>query len=463
MKKVLYFMVALFLASCAEQELYEDIADAPKNNIEIDNQYAYLVEQARWGDGQAYLKLADLYHKGQGVQQDFLGTISMLAMADQYGAISNLEDYMKTLPEEDNMKLFFDAMENFERKNMEASAEMTDRLIAQGSPEGYTLKGIMAVEKGDTIEGRRLISLAVEQGSTFAELLLTVLSDWKGGKSPCVELIKHNYTLVLFPPYCEKNDEYFVPAVAGKPFNNWEGFEALAMIEYQGRDAYGIVVNAAEGWEFKFSDKTFGFDNEYVWLKEEDQSWQSFDNSQFPEATKDTTLVYDWSDNTKYAYKMCDADVYEVELTAKLPAGAPEAGVELMGTFVGGSWQEGIEMDYDAIEEAYTATFKAIEKSEFKFRELGTWNNEIMYFEDEQWGTANNFKVGEEWEFDQETLTATIELDLSDPTEYKWKISSSEGIENVVLTEKAHKVVVDGAIYIVRDNKMFNIHGAQVR
>ena len=134
-----------------------------------------------------------------------------------------------------------------------------------------------------------------------------------------------------------------------------------------------------------------------------------------------------------------------------------------MGTFVGGSWQEGIEMDYDAIEEAYTATFKAIEKSEFKFRELGTWNNEIMYFEDEQWGTANNFKVGEEWEFDQETLTATIELDLSDPTEYKWKISSSEGIENVVLTEKAHKVVVDGAIYIVRDNKMFNIHGAQVR
>jgi hypothetical protein len=298
---------------------------------------------------------------------------------------------------------------------------------------------------------------------TEAGAYIYEISRWKGGKSPCVELIKHNYTLVLFPPYCEKNDEYFVPAVAGKPFNNWEGFEALAMIEYQGKDAYGIVVNAAEGWEFKFSDKTFGFDNEYVWLKEEDQSWQTFDNFQFPVATKDTTLVYDWSDNTKYAYKMCDADVYEVELTAKLPAGAPEAGVELMGTFVGGSWQEGIEMDYDAIEEAYTASFKAIEKSEFKFRELGTWNNEIMYFEDEQWVTAPNFKVGEEWEFDQETLTATIELDLSDPTEYKWKISSSEGIENVVLTEKAHKVVVDGAIYIVRDNKLFNIHGAQVR
>ena len=38
-----------------------------------------------------------------------------------------------------------------------------------------------------------------------------------------------------------------------------------------------------------------------------------------------------------------------------------------------------------------------------------------------------------------------------------------ESLENVVLTEKAQKVVVDGAVYIIRDNKMFNMHGAQVR
>ena len=38
-----------------------------------------------------------------------------------------------------------------------------------------------------------------------------------------------------------------------------------------------------------------------------------------------------------------------------------------------------------------------------------------------------------------------------------------EGIENVVLTEKAQKVVVDGVVYIIRDNKMFNLQGAQVR
>ena len=38
-----------------------------------------------------------------------------------------------------------------------------------------------------------------------------------------------------------------------------------------------------------------------------------------------------------------------------------------------------------------------------------------------------------------------------------------QGIENVVLTEQVQKVVVDGVIYIVRDNKMFNLQGVQVR
>ena len=39
----------------------------------------------------------------------------------------------------------------------------------------------------------------------------------------------------------------------------------------------------------------------------------------------------------------------------------------------------------------------------------------------------------------------------------------AQGIENIVLTEKVQKVMVDGVLYIVRDGKMFNIQGAQVR
>ena len=38
-----------------------------------------------------------------------------------------------------------------------------------------------------------------------------------------------------------------------------------------------------------------------------------------------------------------------------------------------------------------------------------------------------------------------------------------QGIENVTLTDKAHKVMIDGVMYIVRDGKMFDVRGAQVR
>lgn len=38
-----------------------------------------------------------------------------------------------------------------------------------------------------------------------------------------------------------------------------------------------------------------------------------------------------------------------------------------------------------------------------------------------------------------------------------------EGIENVTLTEQAQKVMIDGVMYIVRDGKMFNVQGVQVR
>lgn len=38
-----------------------------------------------------------------------------------------------------------------------------------------------------------------------------------------------------------------------------------------------------------------------------------------------------------------------------------------------------------------------------------------------------------------------------------------QGIEEVVLTKDAQKVMVDGVMYIVRDNKMYNVQGTQVR
>lgn len=45
----------------------------------------------------------------------------------------------------------------------------------------------------------------------------------------------------------------------------------------------------------------------------------------------------------------------------------------------------------------------------------------------------------------------------------KVEFVGEEGIENIELTKDVKKVMVDGVMYIVRDNKMFNVQGAQVR
>ena len=41
--------------------------------------------------------------------------------------------------------------------------------------------------------------------------------------------------------------------------------------------------------------------------------------------------------------------------------------------------------------------------------------------------------------------------------------AGEQGIENVQLTEKAQKIMIDGAMYILRNGKMYDVRGAQVR
>lgn len=103
------------------------------------------------------MKLADCYRDGKGVKQDFVGMLTMLAQADEYGGISNMEDYLKTLPEGSDFKLIFDAVDNYEKKNEDEAAAKLEQLIAKGSPDGNAVQGIMTIERGDTLEGLRLV------------------------------------------------------------------------------------------------------------------------------------------------------------------------------------------------------------------------------------------------------------------------------------------------------------------
>ena len=173
MKKFLFFVVALVLVSCTDQLLVDEVASRP---VEQDaaSEVSVLMEKARWGDGEAYVKLADCYRDGKGVKQDFISMLGMASFADEYGGIKRMEDYISSLPTESEYKMVFDAMEEFSRGHHDEALTMAEKLIAQDCPEGYTVKGIILTEQGNVEEGKILLELAAEEGSGFAGLYLCV-------------------------------------------------------------------------------------------------------------------------------------------------------------------------------------------------------------------------------------------------------------------------------------------------
>ena len=182
MKKYLFLVVALVMFSCTDQFVVDEVAGEYAQQTPA-SEVTALIEKARWGDGQAYVKLADCYRDGKGVKQDFINMLGMVSFADEYGGISRMEDYLSALPEDSEYRLVFDAMEKFCGNKQEESLAMADKLIERDYVEGYTVKGIILSEQGNREEGKHLLAQAAEKGSGFAELYLC-MPDLKGAENP---------------------------------------------------------------------------------------------------------------------------------------------------------------------------------------------------------------------------------------------------------------------------------------
>ena len=301
-------------------------------------------------------------------------------------------------------------------------------------------------------------------------IVVIEVKSWKN--NPCTAVYK-NYSITLVSPDCNEED-YITPAISGG-FNGWAQ-EAMTMNELKTKErqnaelpgaVFEYSMKAAVGSEFKFrSAAEWGKDwtNELKAYDAEEDAWTAFNGGANLVLGDDTVLVFDLGDPELYSWNNCekpeeeDTTKYYTIVTLNAPAGAPAAGVEIIGTFDGwaGTAMELLETG------SYFVELEVLSGDEFKFREAGTWANEIVYAASGE-GLAN-MKFKDQWQDDtyKDTPCKKIELNFSGE-EYVWKANYVEGIENVVLTEKAQKVVIDGVLYIVRDNKMFNVQGAQVR
>ena len=165
-------LCVLMLASCSDQltETNPSMNQTPVN--QDGNEYQYYLEKARWGDANAYQKLADFYRTGVGVKADFIGMTAMLSMAEQYNRDLRVDDYLMALPEEDGFKRLFNTMDELKSKDMDKVKSTASALIADGKPEGYVIRGAMLIEEGDTLGGLETIRYGADQGSSFGELIL---------------------------------------------------------------------------------------------------------------------------------------------------------------------------------------------------------------------------------------------------------------------------------------------------
>lgn len=177
MKKYLFLIVSLVLASCSELSLENEVSVVVNSETTV-SEYNSLVEKARWGSCEAYLKLAHCYHDGVGVKRDFVSMLCMADLARQYGALTELEEFIKFLPADSEYKVAFEAIVHIYDREYDMACVLAERLMNQGCAEGYAIKGILAIEHGNIAEFRSLCKLAADNGSSFGELLLCV-KDWK--------------------------------------------------------------------------------------------------------------------------------------------------------------------------------------------------------------------------------------------------------------------------------------------
>ena len=293
-------------------------------------------------------------------------------------------------------------------------------------------------------------------------ILVFVVESWKN--NPCTA-VYHTYKVSLVSPDC--NDEDFItPAISGG-FNGWAQ-EALTLNELKTAErqnanlpgaVFEISFKAAEGSEYKFrSAAEWGKDwtNELKEYDAENDEWKAFNGGANLVLGEETNIEFDLGDPALYSWNNCEKpiDIEEKEFDYAITvANAPTCG-EAVLAIVGGFEACGWTVANAVAVENGAASLHAKNTDEFKFLDKSTddWSNEVQGFAQTTFYAAD---------LADGTEDGVIAIDLADA--YFAACAPEEGIENVVLTEKAQKVVVDGVLYIVRDNKMYSAQGTQVR
>lgn len=332
-----------------------------------------------------------------------------------------------------------------------------------------TIRGGMQVVEGGIAGEVDLIKYGTDAPNVFT------VDSWK--QNPC-NAIYHNYTITVVNNIgCEG---LAVPFVAGD-MNSWHFTQMQLDVEKSvatGKACYYYSFKAAEGSGYQIVSGLLDKEtaaiaeggepgwNEASYLQvQEDGTWSRINGGANFLTGENASIDYDFSDLEIYRWARCapQEDYVYTVVRIKLPTeNAPEA-VEIIGTF--DDWA-GTAMELLETGDMF-AEIEARPSDYFKIRSAGSWDQELELYdaENDKWVQIQDgqLQFSKYWSDDsyEGVDCKAIEFDWSDPQVCRWTVAS--GVENVVLTVKAQKVMVDGVLYIVRDNKLFNVQGTQLR
>lgn len=239
----------------------------------------------------------------------------------------------------------------------------------------------------------------------------------------------HEYRIALYNPYCAGKN--FRPAITGD-FNDWQITNMLEITDDKARTYYVTTINDVEGHKFNFCEAN-DKNNRLEYFDEKTWTWKPLDDIVLPGGETKQTLNFYFNDS-KYRYTLCGKETYDILVTVIVPDGAPEAGVEVLGSF--GNWDEHAVKMVSQGNNTYVAGITAKETDEFKFREAGTWDNEIIYVEG---GKAMSNLLISDYLAEENNLKVVF-LDLSSPEVFAWKKPSTPAYYTLTLLVSDEKM-----------------------
>ena len=174
-------------------------------------------------------------------------------MADQYGVPNHsIEDYLMSLPDTDHTKMIFEAIAKLDRRNILPTDSIVENLIANGSADGYALRGVVQVERGDTLGGQQSIMKGAEMGSSFAELLLCAFPAVETGYGKYVNIDMLRYMSSRSPVANKLLGDIYSGYNYGETVNI---DESLAAIYYKKADEQGCLGKRPARWLINYYDR----------------------------------------------------------------------------------------------------------------------------------------------------------------------------------------------------------------